>query len=113
MSVLPASAIGSARFRVSGGLSLIPRNAGIGLLTLYRASISRLYGDVCRYYPSCSAYAVTAVQQHGLVRGSGMAAARIARCHPWAVGGEDDVRPHPDFPYDLTSRGFVVPRRKD
>ena len=42
-----------------------------------------------------------------------MAIARIARCHPWADGGEDDVRPHPNFRYDLTPRGFVVPRRKD
>ncbi|MBP2436827.1 membrane protein insertion efficiency factor YidD [Microbacterium amylolyticum] len=115
MSVLPASATGPARFRVSDAvvLPLIPRNIGLLLLTGYRATISKLYGDVCRYYPSCSAYAVTAVQQHGLVRGSGRAISRIARCHPWAAGGEDDVPPHADFSYDLTSRGFVVPRRKD
>lgn len=116
MSVLPASATGSARFRVSEAMRaipLLPRNAGILFLVGYRATISKLYGDVCRYYPSCSAYAVTSVQQHGLVRGSGMALARIARCHPWAAGGEDDVRPHANFRYDLTPRGFVVPRRKD
>ncbi|HLS93730.1 MAG TPA: membrane protein insertion efficiency factor YidD [Microbacterium sp.] len=116
MSVLPASATGSARFRVSDGLRALPvapRNLGIVLLLGYRATISKLYGDVCRYFPSCSAYAVTALQQHGLVRGSGMAIARIARCHPWAAGGEDDVRLHPDFSYDLTPRGLVVPRRKD
>lgn len=115
MSVLPASATGSARFRMSGprAIALIPRNLGILLLTGYRATISKMYGDVCRYFPSCSAYAVAAVQQHGLVRGSGMAIARIARCHPWAAGGEDDVRAHPNFRYDLTPRGFVVPRRKD
>ncbi|WP_221584567.1 membrane protein insertion efficiency factor YidD [Microbacterium sp. G2-8] len=116
MSVLPASATGSARFRVSDAWRLIPvvpRDLGILLLLVYRATISKTYGDVCKYYPSCSAYAVTAVQQHGLVRGSGMAAARIARCHPWATGGEDDVRPHARFRYDLTPRGLVVPRRKD
>ncbi|MGI6878559.1 membrane protein insertion efficiency factor YidD [Microbacterium sp. gxy059] len=116
MSALPASAVGSARFRASDALRaipVIPRDIGILLLSIYRGTISKLYGDVCMYYPSCSAYAVTAVQQHGLVRGSGMAAARIARCHPWASGGEDDVRPHPNFRYDLTPRGFVVPRRKD
>ncbi|WP_232527911.1 membrane protein insertion efficiency factor YidD [Microbacterium suaedae] len=116
MSVLPASATGSARFRVSDAMRaipLLPRDAGILLLLGYRATISKLYGDVCRYYPSCSAYAVTAVQQHGLVRGSWMALVRIARCHPWAAGGEDDVRPHENFRYDLTPRGFVVPRRKD
>ena len=85
----------------------------VALLIAYRATISRLYGDVCRYFPSCSAYAVGAVQQHGLVRGSGMALARIARCHPWAAGGVDDVPPHSNFRFDLTPRGFVVPRRKD
>lgn len=112
MSVLPASAIGSARFRVSGAIR-VPRNAGIAFLLGYRATLSKLYGDVCRYYPSCSAYAVTALQQHGLVKGAGLALARIGRCHPWAAGGEDDVRPHSDFSYDLTARGFVMPRRKD
>ncbi|GGF42133.1 hypothetical protein GCM10010922_17030 [Microbacterium sorbitolivorans] len=91
----------------------VPRNLGVAFLIGYRATISKLYGDVCRYYPSCSAYGLTAVQQHGLVKGTGLALARIARCHPWAAGGEDDVRPHPDFSYDLTPRGFVMPRRKD
>lgn len=115
MSVLPASSYGTASLAVGGlrALPLLPRNAGIALLIAYRATISRTYGDVCRYYPSCSAYAVGAVQQHGLVRGSIMALARIARCHPWADGGEDDVRPGPNFRYDLTPRGFVVPLRKD
>ncbi|WP_036319776.1 membrane protein insertion efficiency factor YidD [Microbacterium indicum] len=115
MSVLPSTSYGTARFRVLGYLDprLILRNLGLSLLTAYRAVISPLYGEVCRYYPSCSAYAVGAVQQHGLVRGSGMAAMRIARCHPWAAGGEDDVRPHEHFSYDLTPRGFVMPRRKD
>lgn len=116
MSALPASALGSARFRVSDvvrAVPLAPRNAGLALLHGYRATISHLYGDVCKYYPSCSAYAVTAVQQHGLVKGSGLAALRLARCHPWAVGGVDDVTPHPRFRYDLTRHGFVVPLRKD
>jgi putative membrane protein insertion efficiency factor len=55
------------------------------LLIAYRATISKLYGDVCRYYPSCSAYGLTAVQQHGLVKGSALALARIVRCHPPAA----------------------------
>ena len=63
------------------------------LLRGYRAVISPLYGEVCRYYPSCSAYALEAVQTHGSVKGSWLAARRLARCHPWAEGGVDHVPP--------------------
>ena len=113
MSVtLPAASIGTAKFAVADSLRalpLIPRNAAIAFLTAYRAVISPIYGDVCRYYPSCSAYGVGAVQQHGALKGTALAVARIARCHPWARGGEDDVKPHPHFRYELTPHGFVVP----
>ena len=61
------------------------------LLRAYRAVISPLYGEVCRYYPSCSAYALQAVEVHGAARGSMLAARRLARCHPWAAGGVDPV----------------------
>ena len=116
MSVLPAYTLGDGRFEASAALEavpLVPRNLGLSLLHAYRATISHTYGDVCKYYPSCSAYAVGAVQQHGLLKGSALTAARIARCHPWAVGGIDDVPPHRRFRYDLTPHGFVVPLRKD
>lgn len=112
MSVLPAYALGDARFEASDSLRsipLLPRNAVLALLLGYRATISHTYGDVCKYYPSCSAYAVGAVQQHGAVVGSAMTAARIARCHPWAAGGVDDVPPHKNFRHALTPHGFVVP----
>lgn len=112
MSVLPSYAIGTAEFEASGllrSVPLLPRNAVLALLHGYRATISHTYGDVCKYYPSCSAYAVGAVQQHGAVKGAALTAARIARCHPWAVGGVDDVPPHAHFRHGLTSHGFVVP----
>ena len=65
----------------------------IGLLKAYRFAISPLYGQVCRYHPTCSAYALEAVQAHGALRGTWLAMRRIARCHPWAAGGLDPVPP--------------------
>lgn len=63
----------------------------ISLLKAYRAVISPLYGQVCKYYPSCSAYALEAVQVHGAGRGSWLAARRLGSCHPWSEGGYDPV----------------------
>jgi putative membrane protein insertion efficiency factor len=60
-------------------------------LKAYRRVVSPLYGDVCRYYPSCSAYALHAVERHGAARGSWLAVRRLGRCHPWALGGVDPV----------------------
>ena len=89
-------------------LVLLPRNAAVLLLRVYRAVVSPLYGDVCRYYPSCSAYALGAVQEHGLLFGSALAARRLARCHPWAEGGVDDVPLKAERRHRLTRFGFVV-----
>jgi putative membrane protein insertion efficiency factor len=93
---------------------LLPRNLCVVILRIYRAVISPLYGDVCRYYPSCSAYALGAIQQHGVVKGVGLGVWRIARCHPWAKGGVDDVpmrRPGSSgrARYQITRFGFVLP----
>ena len=62
--------------------------AAIGL---YQATISPLLGPRCRYYPSCSQYAKEAVLKYGALRGSWLAAGRLARCHPWHPGGVDLV----------------------
>lgn len=116
MTALPATSIGTGRLHgddLVRSIPLLPRNAVLGFLSAYRKVISPLYGEVCAYYPSCSAYAVGAVQQHGAVRGAALSAWRILRCNPWTRGGVDDVRPHEHFRYDLTQRGFVVPARKD
>jgi uncharacterized protein len=88
-------------------LILLPRNLCVVVLRAYRAAISPLYGDVCRYYPSCSAYTLQAIQQFGVFRGSWLGIRRIARCHPWAAGGVDDI-PARARRYSVTRFGFVV-----
>ncbi|MFC4777430.1 membrane protein insertion efficiency factor YidD [Paenibacillus sp. GCM10023252] len=59
----------------------------------YRRAISPLKPPSCRYYPTCSAYALEALEVHGALKGSWLAAKRIARCHPWHPGGYDPVPP--------------------
>ncbi len=60
---------------------------------IYRYAISPLLPNACRYYPSCSAYAVEAIMLHGILRGSWLTICRLARCHPWSKGGVDPVPP--------------------
>jgi len=112
MSPAPARAVSAGDVFVF--IMLIPRNVCVAILRGYRAVISPLYGDVCRYYPSCSAYALGAIQQHGVVKGVGLGVWRIARCHPWAKGGVDDVPARRESSrawtrYRTTRFGFVLP----
>ncbi|WP_104089984.1 membrane protein insertion efficiency factor YidD [Cryobacterium sp. N19] len=93
---------------IRGTIILIPRNVGVVILGVYRAVISPLYGDVCRFYPSCSAYALGAVQEHGLAWGSALTARRLSHCHPWSEGGIDDVPLKSKRRYRVTKFGFVV-----
>ena len=65
----------------------------VALLTGYRRFISPMLAPRCRFYPSCSAYALEAVQVHGALRGSWLATARLGRCHPFHAGGIDPVPP--------------------
>lgn len=90
-------------------LLLLPRNAEIALLRLYRAVVSPLYGDVCRYHPSCSRYAMEAVQQSGVVVGTAQAGWRVLRCNPWSRGGVDDPPARLPASYRITTHGFVRP----
>ena len=87
---------------------LLPRNLIIGFVILYRKAISPLYGDVCRYYPTCSHYGLQQFQQRGVVVGSVLTAWRILRCNPWSHGGIDEVKPG-NGNYRITKSGFVVP----
>lgn len=65
----------------------------MGTIAGYRRFISPLLGPHCRFAPSCSAYALEAVREHGALRGSWLAVRRLARCHPFNPGGFDPVPP--------------------
>ncbi|MES1952500.1 hypothetical protein S4A8_16657 [Salinisphaera sp. S4-8] len=65
-------------------------------IVIYRYTLSPLLGPRCRYMPSCSAYALEALQVHGPIRGSWLAFRRITRCHPLREGGFDPVPPARD-----------------
>lgn len=91
---------------------LLPRNVLVVVLKAYRAVVSPLYGDVCRYHPSCSRYALEAVQQSGAVVGSALAIARVVRCNPWSRGGVDDPPARLNPAFRITPLGFVGPVRQ-
>jgi putative membrane protein insertion efficiency factor len=70
----------------------------IQLVRLYRIAISPWLGGNCRFDPTCSSYAIDALQIHGVVKGSWLAIKRMGRCHPWGGSGYDPV---PEIPEDI------------
>jgi uncharacterized protein len=69
----------------------IPLVVLVGLIRGYQRFISPMTGPTCKYYPSCSHYALVAVRRHGVLRGGRLAVWRLLRCNPWSNGGVDDV----------------------
>ncbi|MDR0764485.1 MAG: membrane protein insertion efficiency factor YidD [Synergistaceae bacterium] len=91
------------RRRLAGGRPTnLPRNAAIAAIKAYRKFLSPLLGPRCRFYPTCSQYALEAFQKHGFFKGMILAARRIAKCGPWNPGGIDPV---PDDCYLFKFRG--------
>ena len=68
------------------------RALSIGLIRLYRVTLSGWLGGQCRFYPTCSHYAEDAIRTYGFVRGWGMASWRVLRCNPFGRGGYEPVR---------------------
>ena len=88
------------------------RLVGITLVHGYRLTVGRFVGGRCRYYPSCSQYALDALRLYGLGRGSVLAGWRLLRCNPWSYGGVDYAedqglfgRPHRPARSGVTRRG--------
>jgi len=73
------------------GIMSVPRRLLAAVIRGYQAAISPLLPPSCRFHPSCSQYALEAVTRHGALRGSWLAARRLARCHPFHPGGYDPV----------------------
>jgi hypothetical protein len=68
------------------------RKFAIGPIEMYRRFVSPMLPPSCRYWPSCSEYALQAIQKHGVLKGGLLGAWRVIRCNPWSKGGIDPVR---------------------
>jgi len=73
-------------------VSVWPRDAALAVIRTYQRFVSPLLPPSCRFTPSCSHYAVVAIEKHGLLRGMVMGAVRVLRCNPFSKGGFDPVR---------------------
>jgi hypothetical protein len=78
---------------VQAAMKKLLRSAAKAPIVFYRTFISPLKPPTCRFYPSCSQYALEAIENHGVLRGGWMAVKRILRCHPFHPGGYDPVPP--------------------
>ncbi len=78
-------------------MSRLVARALAGLVRGYQLVVSPWFGPSCRYYPSCSSYAIGALREHGALRGVVLAGWRLLRCNPWSNGGVDHV-PAPGEP---------------
>jgi len=67
------------------------RRVLVWLVKAYRYALSPMLGPSCRFEPSCSCYAVEALERHGATHGTWLAVKRVSRCHPWHPGGYDPV----------------------
>ncbi|NOT00562.1 MAG: membrane protein insertion efficiency factor YidD [Phycisphaerales bacterium] len=77
--------------RAMMGAAPVPARIAIAAVLVYQAIVRPFLIGTCKYCPSCSAYAIEALSRFGFLRGAGLALRRLARCHPFAIGGIDPV----------------------
>jgi putative membrane protein insertion efficiency factor len=85
--------------RVVSAADAVANAVLIALIRVYQYAVSPMLGQRCKYYPSCSNYAIGALRTHGVIRGIGLASWRILRCNPFSNGGYDPVPPRHDCTY--------------
>ncbi|MEP7303553.1 MAG: membrane protein insertion efficiency factor YidD [Caldimonas sp.] len=87
----------------------MPRRVLVAFVRAYRLVLSPWLGNACRFEPTCSVYAIGALERHGALSGTALSIGRIARCHPWCEGGHDPV---PALPPRLFRARPGGPRRR-
>ena len=88
----------------------LPQRGLIGVVKLYRLILSPWLGSACRFAPTCSQYALGALERHGAAAGSYLTLSRLARCHPWCAGGHDPVPSQK--PRLFSRRGALLQQKK-
>ncbi|GAP37840.1 membrane protein insertion efficiency factor YidD [Piscinibacter sakaiensis] len=95
--------------RIGSALWRLPRRALVLLLRGYRLLLSPWLGASCRFHPTCSAYAIEALERHGALAGSLLTTGRLLRCHPWCTPGDDPVPARPWRPFTGLLPGSSAP----
>ncbi|MFN9709184.1 MAG: membrane protein insertion efficiency factor YidD [Burkholderiales bacterium] len=80
-----------ALYRIAADIKAFPQRLLMGLIRVYQIAFSPWLGSHCRFFPSCSSYALEALDQHGALGGTYLTTARLLRCHPFCKGGHDPV----------------------
>ena len=93
MTAVPTPESGKAPLGEPSTIGRLPVAFLTGMVRFYQAFISPMTPPSCKYYPSCSQYALIALRRHGALRGLGLALWRLLRCNPWSLGGVNDVPP--------------------
>jgi len=94
-------------------LSCLPQRLLIALVHAYRLLLKPWLGNACRFEPTCSAYALQALQRHGAMAGGALAAGRVLRCQPWCQGGCDAVPEQPHRLFRQLGRGGIAPAQSN